>query len=286
MKAIMIMFDSLNRHLLSPYGCDWTHTPNFQRLAERTVTFDNAWVGSMPCMPARRELHTGRYNFLHRSWGPLEPFDFSMPHALSAAGVHTHIVTDHAHYTKAGGNAYLNQYTTWEFKRGQAGDNAIPRVGHLAEHGHRPNIHDRKGPGIANDVLNRQQQNAEQDWPQVQCFQDGLDYLEHNHDKDHWFLQIETFDPHEPFCSPESYRKLAGCGPPEEGLFFDWPAYRPVTENVEDQEKIRREYAATLAMCDTWLGKVLDFMDHHDLWKETFLIVNTDHGFLLNGHGW
>ncbi|MCB0088072.1 MAG: sulfatase-like hydrolase/transferase, partial [Caldilineaceae bacterium] len=69
MKAIMVMFDTLNRHMLPPYsapGDDWVHAPNFQRLAQRTVTFDNSYVGSMPCMPARRELHTGRLNFLHR----------------------------------------------------------------------------------------------------------------------------------------------------------------------------------------------------------------------------
>ena len=52
----------------------------------------------MPCMPARREIHTGRYNFLHRSWGPLEPFDDSMPEALHQNGVHSHKVTDHHHY--------------------------------------------------------------------------------------------------------------------------------------------------------------------------------------------
>lgn len=46
MKAIMIMFDSLNRHMLPSYGCEWTHAPNFQRLAERTVQFNNAYVGS------------------------------------------------------------------------------------------------------------------------------------------------------------------------------------------------------------------------------------------------
>ncbi|MFP3903163.1 MAG: sulfatase-like hydrolase/transferase, partial [Armatimonadota bacterium] len=79
MRVIMVMFDTLNRRFLPPYGCDWIHAPNFQRLAERTVTFSNAFVGSMPCMPARREIHTGRYNFLHRAWGPLEPFDDSMP---------------------------------------------------------------------------------------------------------------------------------------------------------------------------------------------------------------
>lgn len=48
MKAIMVMFDSLNRRMLPPYGNDWVHAPNFQRLAERTVMFNNSYVGSMP----------------------------------------------------------------------------------------------------------------------------------------------------------------------------------------------------------------------------------------------
>ena len=39
-------------------------------------------------------------------------------------------------------------------------------------------------------------------------------------------------------------------------------------------------------MCDTYLGKVLDAMDELDLWKDTLLIVNTDHGFLLGEHDW
>ncbi len=91
----MVMFDSLNRHLLPPYGADGTHAPNSRRLAERTVTHDTCYAGSMPCMPARRELHTGRHDFLHRGRGPLEPFDDSMPEILKRHGVHTHLVSDH-----------------------------------------------------------------------------------------------------------------------------------------------------------------------------------------------
>ena len=68
MRAIMVMYDSLNRRYLQSYGCSWTKTPNFLRAAGHCVQFDNSWVCSMPCMPARRELHTGRANFLHRSW--------------------------------------------------------------------------------------------------------------------------------------------------------------------------------------------------------------------------
>jgi len=80
MKAVMVMFDSLNRGFLPPYSSEaagWVKTPNFERLARHTAVFDNSYVGSLPCMPARRELHTGRLNFLHRSWGPIEPDDDS-----------------------------------------------------------------------------------------------------------------------------------------------------------------------------------------------------------------
>ena len=122
MKAIMVMFDTLNRHMLPPYGCDWVHAPNFSRLAEHSVRFDRSYVASMPCMPARRELHTGRYNFLHRAWGPLEPFDDSMPELLRENGVHTHLATDHQHYFEDGGGTYHPRYSTWSFARGQEGD--------------------------------------------------------------------------------------------------------------------------------------------------------------------
>ena len=80
-------------------------------------------------MPARRELHTGRYNFLHRSWGPLEPFDDSMPQQLKDAGIHTHLISDHYHYWEDGGATYHQRYTTWECVRGQEGDNWQPIVG-------------------------------------------------------------------------------------------------------------------------------------------------------------
>ena len=46
------------------------------------------------------------------------------------------------------------------------------------------------------------------------------------------------------------------------------------------------EYAASLSMCDAWLGKVLDVMDEYEIWGDTILIVNTDHGFLLGEHDW
>ncbi len=73
----MVMYDTLCRHYIPTYNENnpdlpsaWIKAPNFERLAAKAVQFQNAYVGSMPCMPARREMHTGRYNFLHRSCEP------------------------------------------------------------------------------------------------------------------------------------------------------------------------------------------------------------------------
>ena len=129
MRAILLLFDSLNRHCLEPYGCGWTQTPNFSRLAQHSVMFDRCYAGSLPCMPARRELHTGRYNFLHRSWGPIEPFDDSMPELLKKSGVYTHLISDHQHYWEDGGATYHTRYNSWECVRGQEGDPWKANVG-------------------------------------------------------------------------------------------------------------------------------------------------------------
>ena len=196
MKAIMVMFDSLNRHMLPPYGCDWVHAPNFQRLAQHSATFDRAYCASMPCIPARRGLHTGRPNFLHRSWGPIEPFDDSMPQILKNAGVYTHLVSDHLHYWEDGGCTYHTRYNTWEFIRGQSGD---PWIGQVANPPIPSPMIGGESPGlIRQDWINRQFMRAEADQPMPKTFAAGMQFIRHNHAQDNWFLQLETFTPHPP----------------------------------------------------------------------------------------
>ena len=290
MKAVMVMFDTLNRHMLSPYGCEWTHTPNFQRLAERSVKFNNSYVGSMPCMPARRELHTGRYNFLHRSWGPLEPFDDSMPEILDNNGIYTHLSTDHYHYFEDGGMTYHNRYTTWDFERGHEGDPwkgqvADPEIPDVLVERHSVNANPKSlKQGWRQDWVNRPYMPTEESQPQPRTFANGLEFIHHNKDEEKWFLQIETFDPHEPFFSQQKYKDLY----PHDynGKFFDWPPYRKVEERPEEVQHLRYEYAALLSMCDAYMGKVLDTFDDLNLWEDTMLIVCTDHGFLLGEHDW
>lgn len=287
MRAIMVMYDSLSKDFLSAYKeCD-TLTPNFTRLLERCIRFDRFYVGSMPCMPARRELQTGRYNFLHRGWGPMEPYDDSMPEILKNNGIYTHLVTDHYHYFEDGGCTYHNRFSSWEFFRGQEAD---PWKG-LVDEPPIPPI------GAAQQVrvgmtpeywrqnwVNRQYLDTTEKMPQSKTFEAGLEFIRTNQKADNWFLQIETFDPHEPFQVHREY--LEQYEKEYSGEFMDWPAYVPVDRQRDPVEHVRAEYQALVTMCDEKLGLVLDAMDRYDMWKDTMLIVNTDHGFLLGEHEW
>lgn len=283
MKAIMVMFDSLNRRYLEPYGAVQTITPNFKRLAERTVQFDNHYTGSLPCMPARREMHTGRYNFLHRSWGPIEPYDDSVPEILKKNGIHSHLVSDHQHYWEDGGATYHTRYKTWENIRGQEGDFWKGYAGPVSDDDENL-IHftGMRGELYRQDLINRSYVRCIHDHPQTKTFNAGLEFIETNHSFDNWFLQIECFDPHEPFFSDEKYHQLYPHN--YDGLRFDWPDYAAVTQTPEEVEEARYNYKALVSMCDESLGRVLDMMDKYDLWKDTLLIVNTDHGYILGEH--
>ena len=272
MRAITVMYDSLNRNYLPPYGDTLTIAPNFTRLAEKAVAFDNFYVGSLPCMPARRELHTGRLNFLHRPWGPLEPFDNSMPKILSDNGVYTHCVTDHCHYWELGGAGYLEMFSSCERVRGQEGDAWYGQAD-----GFTHNMDQRR-----QDPINRRNMPREEDHTHARSFAAGMKFLQENVHSDNWYLHLEYFDPHEPYFVPQKYKDLYAGGDKAD---FDWPRYGPTAEGSREVVESRINYRALVSMCDHYLGLLLDFMDEHDMWKDTMLVVNTDHGYLIGEHG-
>ena len=160
-------------------------------------------MSAVSCMPARRDLHNSRVNFLQRDWGPLEPFDDSMPEELKntvfilrwSAIITTIGKTADVPITPATIPGYATADRGGDFCRA---DRSMVKL--TAEYKDR--IKDPQTAGIlrkAQDQANRSRQVTESDMPQARTFADGLAFLEENADTDNWFLQIETFDPHEPF---------------------------------------------------------------------------------------
>jgi len=284
MKVVFVLFDSLNRHALSCYNDEAPPTPNFDRLAQRAAVFDRHYVGSLPCMPARRDLHTGRLNFLHRSWGPLEPFDHSIADILRSNGVYSHLITDHYHYFEDGGFGYHGRYSSWEFIRGQEKDKWRPMLDAPVED-FKARFHERQhdfSPEINSKLpyyVNRAHLEKNGTFPLEECFRSGIEFLDAHHGSDRWLLHLECFDPHEPFFAPERFlqdrKELLG------GKIFDWVPYGRNDLERDLLARLRASYFALVAACDHYLGTLLDAFDRHNLWEDTYLVLTTDHGLLL-----
>ena len=283
MNVILILIDSCNRHYLSPYGCKTVQTPNIEELAQRGVTFTNHVIGSAPCMPARREMMTGRREFLFRGWGHMEPFDAPLAAECRNLGAVTQMVTDHYHYWENGAHGYLEFFNGCEMIRGHENDYWKTQT--------QPNEPDwvrainKWRPGWGSRYYrNVAHFKGEEDFFSPTVFRKAAEWLDTNHDHDKFFLWIESFDSHEPFHVPEPYRSMYTddlnpdytCWPPYQLDEQRLPFLRGTS--MAELEYIRAQYKGKLTMVDAALGRVWAAMDRHKLWDNTMVILTTDHG--------
>ncbi|MFZ7946353.1 sulfatase [Neobacillus sp. 19] len=276
MKAIVVLADTLRRDFLSIYESTPVKTPNLERLQKRSVTFDQHWAGSLPCMPARRDMLTGRLNFLERNWGPIEPFDETLPKILEKNGVFSHIVTDHYHYFETGGENYYQSFTTWDFIRGQELDPWVSRVSDQE-------LPDHIGRYPKQYYLNKSKFVEEKDFTTPKTIQSAVNWLEENQHADDYLMWVEVFDPHEPFDVPKEYLNLYADD--YDGPCYLWPEYKRKTEvSSKALKHLSNRYAGLVTMVDNWIGKLLDTMDRFNMWEDTMVIFTTDHGTLLGEH--
>ena len=66
MNIVLVVFDSLRKDSVGAYGSPpWgaVHTPNFDEFARQSLTMTRAYPESLPTLPARRALYTGRRTY-------------------------------------------------------------------------------------------------------------------------------------------------------------------------------------------------------------------------------
>jgi arylsulfatase A-like enzyme len=286
MNVIVILLDSLNKQYLSCYGNDWISTPSIQRLADRGLIFERHYIGSAPCMPARRELFTGRKEFMWRGWGQIEPFDDFLQVEAKKAGAYTAAITDHYHFWDAShGYGYLQKFDYTDMIRGTEADSA----------GHDPFDKSQLPEWVKSIAKYRDIRLASKFYNNVKAFRDEEEFqsprvmsaaarwLDNNAERDKFLLYIDSFDPHEPWYLPEPYRSMYG---PYGEEYTCWPPYQQKDESEKFRNEasaaeidfIRRQYAGNITMADTHLRKLFDVMDRKDLWKKTMVILTSDHG--------
>ncbi len=285
-NVIVILLDSLNRHLIGPYGSHEFATPNLDRFAARAMTFTNHHSGSLPCMPARHDLLCGAQDFLWRPWGSIEVWEDAITYELRRHGVVTQLVTDHPHLFESGGENYHTDFSAWDYVRGHEDDPWKTRLdpswfGTPALPAAAASIH--RGYDTSRTYFR-----SEQEFPGPRTMRAAADWLSDNAgDHERFFLLVDEFDPHEPFDTPEPWASMYD--DTWEGPRVIWPPYTPAGgRNVPDERTgrhLRANYGAKLSMIDHWFGRVLDVVDQTNLWETTAVFVLTDHGHYLGDRG-
>jgi arylsulfatase A-like enzyme len=311
-NVVVVLLDSLNRHMLGSYGSTEFATPNLDRFAQRSTQFTNHVTGSLPCMPARHDILVGALDFLWKPWGSIELWEESITATLRRADVTTMLVSDHPHLFETGGENYHVDFTGWEYLRGHEGDpwktyadpsaygaptilpDGRPLITNAADGG----WFLRDQLGIADRSFGHRHYDdsrtwfrTEEDFPGPRTMATATAWLRHaSPAHERWMLFVDEFDPHEPFDTPEPWASMYD----EEPLTADeletgrlvWPPYLvggvskgAITERQGRQ--IRNNYGAKLSMIDHHFGKLLDELDSQDLWDTTAVIVCTDHGHYL-----
>jgi arylsulfatase A-like enzyme len=293
-NTILILIDSLNKHYLSAYGDTHVHTPNLQHFADKSWRFDNHFVGSLPCMPARREIFSGFKEMMWRPWGPLELFDERLPRLLEKQDYTTAIVTDHYHYWEQSANGYIQSFQSAELIRGHEvdtwkpdarKDEAVPAWVENIEKW-RPGNFARSYYGNVRDFK------TQEDYFPAKVMTGAVNWLENYSQSSPFFLQVESFDVHEPFHVPEPYASMYG-DPALAEKYSLWPPYQNVDDlarymeqaSPEALEFVRAQYAGKLTMVDRWFGELMTTFDHYNLWDDTMIIITTDHGHDLGERG-
>lgn len=290
MKVIYVMADSLRRDHAGVYGNPpWgtVRTPNLRAFAETATVFDNAYIGSFPTVPNRRDTHLGHGDkgLPFNRWKALDDDEVSFPALLRNQGIPSMLITDTQNNVTNGRNLQRD-YTSWSLNRGQEGDKCwlddsvhleYPVPEHLI----------RYPAAMWHQVLmNRAHRRVETDWFAPGTYTLAIEWLEKNHTRDDFFLWIDTFDPHEPWDPPQHYVDMYDPG--FTGRIFEAPSYGIRTEmGITDRElqHIRARYAGEVTMVDTWFGRLLETLENLGIADETAVIFCADHGTCFDGPG-
>ncbi len=283
-NAIVVLLDSLNRHMLGAYSGGEFDTPNLDRFAARSLRFDRHFAGSLPCMPARHDLLCGALDFLWRPWGSIEIWEEAITYHIRKQGVVSMLVSDHPHLFEMGGENYHTDFNGWDYVRGHECDPWKTAEDPSAVG--TPDIPEARRADFNRPYdVSRTWFREEADFPGPKTMTAASAWLRANaglHDR--FLLFIDEFDPHEPFDTPEPY--ASRYDPGWEGPKLIWPPYAVGAiakgrMSERDGRQLRASYGAGLTMIDHWFGRLFDTIEELGLLGDTAVIVCTDHGHYL-----
>jgi len=292
-NVVFIMSDDHAAHAISAYGSRINRTPNLDRIADGGIRMDAAFCTNSICAPSRAAILTGTYNHvngvttldthLHNSL-------WTFPQSLQAAGWQTSL------------------FGKWHLGHGDGHDPAgfdrwrvLPGQGHY----HNPVFLDSvdgvvERGGYVTDLITDDcldwLERRDPDRPFALFCQHKAPHRTWEPDAKHFTMYGDVEIPY-----PDTFRDdLAGRAEVVQAVkmrmldldpIIDLKATVPDGLTLDEEIDWRyqgyiKDYLRVVASMDDNIGRLLDYLDEHDLADDTIVVYTSDQGFFLGDHGW
>lgn len=304
-NIVFLMPDQLRPDFLGCYGASFCATPNMDRLAARSLVFEQAFSPSPICIPARASLLTG-HNAL--STGVLTNNFWLRPdHDSCGQPTFAKRLAERGYHTEAIGKMH---FIPWDLNEGFqhrviAEDKRHLHIQddyaeYLAEHGLRklagpeePEYREGRMASISPIPMEHQ--------VDVWTGRQAVRFLREFSGLQPFFLWVAFPGPHDPYNPPpevaEQVRNLevpaALEGTPDSQVFrpgfiqshLEGSAQADFTEFPQEAKvRIRRHYAGLVQIIDEQIGAILKALEQRDDGRETVIVLASDHGDFLGDY--
>ena len=308
-NAIVVMFDSWQFNYTGCYGNEWIKTPNFDRFAREGVLFENAYSNSLPTLPVRRSMLTGRYTLHDIGWGPLRPEDTTIADLCWGTGIDTAMAYNsipmfmvkggyarsfaHVEYSRGYENTHFEGdilYTHHSIEEFLTDEGFLDR---LRAHPDGDTIEMTLRMEMNGYLRDKQYWKSEEDQPVVTNIRNAVALLE-KADRSHPLMMwVDSWDPHEPWDPPSTWDPDLKCpyDPDYEGCDIWYPPFIPVKDILTEPQMhhIRMLYAEKITVCDKYFGELVDAIRRLGYEQNTLVWLTSDHGEPMgngeHGHG-
>ena len=279
MNVLVLMCDHHRFDALGCLGNPLADTPNLDKLAERSIRFENCYNQSPVCAPARHSLATGRYahaqGVITNRHQPY-PGMHTIAHSLKPLG-YRRFHLGHMHWTdRSMDNGYEPEITAATWRETMSAD-ALER-------------YDWENDGrTRRTTAGPSPRTREQYWG-YHVASESIRQIEEAVAKGERFLSWTSFtEPHPPFFPPKDiYARIdqsaielpeqrpADSPPPHPHIQKIQQEWSRLTE-VEIRQMIAGYYGM-VHLVDGYCGMVLDALDRLGIREETIVIWTADHG--------
>ncbi|MCG6187238.1 sulfatase [Maribellus maritimus] len=305
MNVLFIASDDMSSDL-NAFGNPDVYTPNFDKLAERGVVFNNAYNQAPLCAPSRASLMTGYLPDKTGVYDLYPTFRDALPDAVTIA----QMFKNNGYYTCRIGKIFHqgvpsgigqpghDDPASWTTTYNPIGKDKTdeyklvadaPMLGtYLAMDCNDGELTDAISANVAISILRERTGNA------TASAYGG--YMQGRVNPQPFFMAVGFYRPHIPYMAPQKYFDLY----PLEKIKLrenpknDWdnkphaaawtlPLNGGATE--EQQKKAVQAYYACISFVDAQIGKLLDGLEEFGLLDNTIIVFWSDHGYNLGEHG-